>query len=930
MIRKTLAVALGLIFWLPTSAPAQYPFGHNKVVYSRKDWKVLQTPHLDIYHYPSERNLVAHVAPDLEKTYLEYSVFFDLEFEDRLPVVLFSSHYDFQQTNIIPSLISDYTGGFTDIIRGRIAAPFTGSYSYFLHVLRHEMVHAFMLEKISRVMSANHKYNSAPPPLWFTEGMAEFVANPNADTQSNMYIRDALMHSQLLDLMNVWRIEGSFMMYKQGEAVLRFIATNFGPKAIARILENWWVSDNFSIVLERTINMDLQELSDAFLRSIKRRHYPAILDARFTTDIARQLTPPLSFHNRPVYGPDEKGRTVVYTLYADDGVVNIGSLELREDKKTKDKNLIRGGRSAAIESIPAFRSKIETAGDTLIFVAKSYDRDRIFLWNLTERKQIQSVSFDGLGMISSPTISPRRDRLVFSAIDTTGMLDLYLYQLPDGPLDRLTRDYHIEDDADFHPHRDLVLFSSDRNCQNRSNNRSLCSFDLSSRRITRLTSGDHADTYPEWAPDGKSFLFTSDRDGKFDVYLYRDHEVIRQTNVLGGVSAASFAPSGDRFVAGGYYDAEFQIFEFDLEGGRPKAEPSIVTVDSIPTDWISTTEFPYLARKYAPKFGLDFVGAGIALDPDFGELGNGGQLAFTDLLGNQQIYVFFGNTSEGFDDFWRRLNVGFNYINLSHRLHYSIGVFHLNTYFGDFFSLFRSERRYGAALGLSYPLSRFTRLDGSIVARRVERENDFDGFEFGSIHSILASSYLTFATDHTLWTIGGPLTGYRYYVTVGNTQDFQNKGLENSSLMVDVRKYLKIHRRVLLAGRFINRNSWGGDLQLYYLGGPWDFRGWDFRRFVGRTVYLFNTELRFPLIDRLNLGLPFGAIEFPMIRGALFFDAGKTSRYVLDTDWLGSMGIGAELNLGYAPVIRVNFTRTTDFSSIDSDTQVEFFIGLNY
>jgi outer membrane protein assembly factor BamA len=148
--------------------------------------------------------------------------------------------------------------------------------------------------------------------------------------------------------------------------------------------------------------------------------------------------------------------------------------------------------------------------------------------------------------------------------------------------------------------------------------------------------------------------------------------------------------------------------------------------------------------------------------------------------------------------------------------------------------------------------------------------------------------------------------------------------------MVDVRKYLKIHRRVVLAGRFINRNSWGGDLQLYYLGGPWDLRGYDFRQFVGRSVYLFNTELRFPLIDRLNLRLPFGAIEFPMIRGSLFFDAGKTARYVLDTDWLGSIGIGTELNLGYAPVIRVNFTRATNFSRISNDTQVEFFIGLNY
>ena len=59
-------------------------------------------------------------------------------------------------------------------------------------------------------------------------------------------------------------------------------------------------------------------------------------------------------------------------------------------------------------------------------------------------------------------------------------------------------------------------------------------------------------------------------------------------------------------------------------------------------------------------------------------------------------------------------------------------------------------------------------------------------------------------------------------------------------------------------------------------------------------------------------------------------DAGKVSRFIADTDWLGTVGIGTELNLGFAPVIRVNFTRETDFSSISSDTDFELFIGLNY
>jgi hypothetical protein len=42
------------------------------------------------------------------------------------------------------------------------------------------------------------------------------------------------------------------------------------------------------------------------------------------------------------------------------------------------------------------------------------------------------------------------------------------------------------------------------------------------------------------------------------------------------------------------------------------------------------------------------------------------------------------------------------------------------------------------------------------------------------------------------------------------------------------------------------------------------------------------------------------------------------------------MGAGVELNLGYAPVLRVNFTRATNFSTISPSTEFEFFIGYNY
>jgi hypothetical protein len=43
----TLGVAV-IAVCLAATAQAQYPFGKNKVTYQGKEWRVLETPHVDI------------------------------------------------------------------------------------------------------------------------------------------------------------------------------------------------------------------------------------------------------------------------------------------------------------------------------------------------------------------------------------------------------------------------------------------------------------------------------------------------------------------------------------------------------------------------------------------------------------------------------------------------------------------------------------------------------------------------------------------------------------------------------------------------------------------------------------------------------------------------------------------------------------------
>jgi len=931
---RLLPIVACLALLCPSSARSQYPFGKNKVIYNSREWRVLKTEHVDIYHYSTESNLIRYVAPLVEETYAEYSRIFGIEFRRRVPFVFYASHYDFQETNILPYLISESTGGFTDLVKGRVAVPFTGSYATFRHVVRHELVHAFMLEKLSQVMQEQGRYTYQHPPLWFIEGMAEYFADSPQNTQGSMFVRDALINDRLLDLNEIWRIQGSFMMYKEGEAVINYIADSFGVDAVIQILENWWMADRFSLVLQKTIGINLDQLSDAFMKYTKRRYYPSILRDAFATDIGEQLTRPRTFHNRAAAtrGPD--GKTAVYSLFARDGVINVGELVEGRGRFTHDRALARGGRSARLESIPAFRSKIEARGDTLVFVSKKSDRDVIYLWDAKKGRELGDCSFHSLGMLASPTLSGDRSRVVFSAIDSTGRMDLFMYSFESRHLDRLTDDPFSEEDPDYHPTRDVILFTSDRDSGGVPGRTHVYRMDLATRAVTPVEGGEHADSNPEWASDGKSFLFTSDREGAFNIYQNRGDVVARETNALGGVMNPAFLPGDTSFVATVYSAGEFHLFRFPIRN-NPDRLLRPVAPDTVAPGWagLKPSNEELVAQKYTMKLGVDFVGAGVAIDPEAGDVGNGGQLVMTDVLGNHQFFVFFGTTSEGFDNFWKNVNAGITYVNLSHRLNYSMSIFQLNTYGFEDFASDRRERRFGGAIGVRYPLDRFRRVEAALVARQIEREDTYAGYTLANRESFTGSAFLTYVSDNTLWTIGGPLLGTRYFVTGGETADFLGRGFDNTSLQLDLRHYVKLTSRILIAARYLTRNTWGGDEQIFYLGGPWSLRGYDFREFSGRTVQLYIAEIRFPLIDRFAIGLPFGVIEMPMFRGAIFFDAGKASRNraaFLDTDWMGSFGAGVELNLGYAPVIRVNFTRKTDFSSISDNTGFELFIGYNY
>src|SRR5438093_1159058 len=175
---------LALSLALPLSAQYGY-FGQNKIQYRRFDWRVLRGEHVDLYYYPEEEELGRVALAYAEASYDTLERRFSHAVTRRIPLIVYASHSDFEQTNILPFIPPEGLLGVTEFLKRRVALPFRGSYAEFRHTIRHELVHVFQLSLASQTFGRYPRFRQAGMPLWWTEGLAEFFSARDHGAQAH-------------------------------------------------------------------------------------------------------------------------------------------------------------------------------------------------------------------------------------------------------------------------------------------------------------------------------------------------------------------------------------------------------------------------------------------------------------------------------------------------------------------------------------------------------------------------------------------------------------------------------------------------------------------------------------------------------------------------------------------------------------------------
>ncbi len=561
-----IAVAALLAACAALPAEAQY-FGQNKVQYRNYDWKSVRAEHFDVYYYSGLDSLALRVLDLAEKTHVVLSKRMGHALERRVPIILYGSHNDFAQTNVISDLIEGSTGGFTEALRNRVVLPFTGSYEDLRHVVVHELVHAVMYDLLyegnAAALLARQSFFDVP--LWFAEGMAEYFSL-GMESNAEVYLRDGTIEGYLPPLM----YSGGYIVYKQGQSALTYFADKYGEERLRDVLQRIRSMRNFERAFQRSVGTTVGKFDQQWREWLRKEYWPTLVAKENPERFGRRLTdhrrdasylnvaPSVSPQgDRVAYFSDRKQYVDVYLLSALDGRV------LRR--------VIRGERNVQFESLPLLQSSIawSPTGDRLALTAKSHGHDLLYVVSTEDGRVLNRFDLPCDALFYAAW-SPVSDSLSVVGLKD-GSEDIYVVNVRDGAISRVTHDTYDEREVVWSPDGRRLAFSSDRLApvvlhplrQERGYGaRAIFELDLASgetRKVVDTFGDDHS---PAWSGDGRKLAFISDRNGTPNIYLLdtADSSITQLTDVRGAVASLSWSRENDRLVFSAFDRLGFDVF----------------------------------------------------------------------------------------------------------------------------------------------------------------------------------------------------------------------------------------------------------------------------------------------------------------------------------------------------------------------------------
>jgi hypothetical protein len=932
------------VFSILCVAPVQaqfFAFGQNKVQYRRLDWRIIRGPHVDLYYYPAEAELASAALAYAETSYDTLSLQFGHDVAARVPLIVYASHSDFEQTNVLPFTPPEGLLGATDFMKRRVALPFRGNFAEFRHTLRHEMVHVFQLDMQSESYYQAPRSGRFNFPLWWSEGLAELWSG-GEDARDNMILRELTLSGRLPSLRQLASVT-SAIVYPLGGKIHRWLADTYGDWRVAQMYREINRHDTFEAAVRAIYGRSLDQLSEEFQLAMRRIYYPAADSLAPLTILGKEVS---KLAVKPAFLADSSAKGSGQVVYVSPATGYL-SIYRRNLDGGHPQKVVTAGRTAELESFHAFESRMDASRPGyLLFAARYGDRDALVIWDLKRSRVAGRYQFDRLVSILSPVWMPDRQSIVFSGLSESGVSDLYRVELPGGKLEPLTRDRYQDLDPSPTPDGNRLVFASDRTAGGLQGAINLFTLDLITGAIRQLTQGKWVDEGPTWGPDGRVY-FTSDRDGILNVFSVDTlGNGRRETSSWSGAFDAVPLPDSSGLLVGGFHDLSWNLYHYPID---TKARQDQFALDSGPPpahwSWVTGSDSAVgvaAGEPYRRRLTLDVAAGGAEWVPGYGG-SQGFAFLMSDLLGDNLVYGSIGSfQGRQLGNLLANISASAVYVNRARRLNWGLGAFRTRSrnFEGDLVVAYE-EVAAGMIGLLRYPLSRFSRIEGTATMEHSDRVDFTLPVDEPRRVGWIASHYISFVHDNSLWVPSGPIDGGRLSLTAGLSTDFTNSRFDSYLLTGDWRKYFRMGSRSAYAVRAFGFYSGGDRPRRVNIGGTLGLRGYpEFGYIVGTRAFMLNQEIRFPVLSHLTLGTPAGDLDFPEIQAGIFADVGKALMHEdAGRALLGSYGFSFRLALAPLAVLRLDLGwRFSDqnyqgYSLSREQRQpgfVHFFFGYNY
>ena len=599
-MRQARALALVVAAAIASPAGAQQYFGQNQVQFDKFQWKVIETPHFTVHYYPEERDGIMDAARMAERSYARLSRMLKHEFREKKPLIIYRSRGDFGQNNVTGDL-GEGVGGVTEALRHRVLLPFTGDYKSFEHVLAHELVHAFQYDIFARGRAGNGLQTLAQvdPPLWFAEGMAEYLSLGPNHILTQSWVRDAALNGSLPTIKQMTERPDLFFPYRYGEALWEYIGGRWGDDVIGEIMNS---APNVGIdrAFKRELGLSLEELSEEWRDAMQVKHLPQVAGL----DRARKFSEPLLSQRKtggfsqlfiaPSLSPDGKLITFISQGSFLRGEV-FPDLWLGDAETGKRlKRLVQTTTSPDFEELRLLysQSAFSPDGKLLAFSAQREGRDILYVMDVGRRRTIKRFDV-GLEWVTSPSWSPDGKQIVVSGT-SSGLTDLYVIDYESAALRRLTNDKNGDLQPAWSPDGQQIAFTTERGETTdldmlRLGQWRVATYDFRTGNVEVIPGQGGHNLNPQWAPDGKSIAYISDRTGIANLFLVDlvSKEHYQLTNVIGSVSgiteyspAITWARQADKLAFTYFEDGDYTVWMTGnprrLRGEPFRARPTVV------------------------------------------------------------------------------------------------------------------------------------------------------------------------------------------------------------------------------------------------------------------------------------------------------------------------------------------------------------------